>query len=341
MAVCKLAFLLQSVNASRRSAAAAAVQPQVGMRDAVASCAAARAFLLALFVWVSILRRRTPHVTSHVCPPLAGCAGHARPQKVKSHPAKYAHAHEGRARGNEGDRWGLSRYGAHAAVTMKCGGAAGTEVAASGSGTARAGRAVRTHATSLLLLLAAAMGTCAAAPCAAGTYERSFYTNHVIIVCEPCRAGTFSAEVGAASSATCQPCPAGSYGNVTGASFCRPCDAGTISNATGATACVACTVGSAADASRVACTRCLLGSVWRWARRRAPCAQQTVHSMRRFLPAQGADIPLRIKLTILATTYVVSRTRRAMKRAGTCAARKRRAPTLLSAKMDRAVARAG
>ncbi|KAI8520993.1 hypothetical protein Bbelb_007470 [Branchiostoma belcheri] len=92
--------------------------------------------------------------------------------------------------------------------------------------------------------------------------------------CQPCAAGTFSAQVGSTScseclvghfnptpgATSCQPCPAGQFADQTGSAQCTACPAGQHSPTPGSTRCQRCEPGKFSTAGSSACQQCPAGS---------------------------------------------------------------------------------
>ena len=102
--------------------------------------------------------------------------------------------------------------------------------------------------------------------CVAGTYSFQVLGEHTAPICEPCKAGFFSAEPAASSSAACVLCLAGGY-SLTGASTCTLCAAGQYSSVSGATkqrACISCDSGKYSEvvgaSSSETCSSCKAGT---------------------------------------------------------------------------------
>ncbi|XP_078659334.1 uncharacterized protein LOC144904335 isoform X2 [Branchiostoma floridae x Branchiostoma belcheri] len=92
--------------------------------------------------------------------------------------------------------------------------------------------------------------------------------------CQPCAAGTFSAQVGSTScseclaghfnptpgATSCQPCPAGQFADQTGSAQCTACPAGQHSPTPGSTGCQRCDPGEFSTEGSSACQQCPAGS---------------------------------------------------------------------------------
>ena len=108
------------------------------------------------------------------------------------------------------------------------------------------------------------IGSVGCEPCPAGGYcpEAGAASR---LVFRACQVGTYNEATGASSNTSCIPCPAGTASpnpNMQTAAACRPCDAGYFSSEPGTGACERCAPGFYADKpGATACVHCARG--WR------------------------------------------------------------------------------